>query len=814
MAGSPRSLAKCWTINNTSGAPITLANNNAIVVAGDFAFSGTNALSLGGGAVTIGSGIPTQTISISNNSTLPGTSLTFGGAVSGANGAAVTLNISGTGNTAFTGNVTKGGASSLVINNSLPGTLTISGSASNITTLNATGGESSIIEIGAGNLTFANGGGSIIQSTTGATINATGGGSIILGSANGDFGTAGGTTLTVNAKISGANAVDFYNANAGVDLGIIVLNANNDYTGATRVENTRVRIPASGGINTANTAGVGQVSIGTVGSNAAVLELNGGTIHANNGGVNVLVGTASGANGVLNISSGTLTAAAEFWVGAGAGSFGTLKMSGGTVSSGAWFVIGRDSSGTADMSGGTINVTNRNFIVAATGVRGVADLYGSAVVNVTATGAGNGSVYVGEAFQSSPSIGELNLSGSAAVNIAGGDGLFLGVNSGGSGTVNFNGGTLTTPLVKKGVGFGAVNFNGGTLKSNAANATFLEGLDTAYINQGGAIIDDGGNAITVAQPLLAPTGNGIGSIAVSNGINYVGVPTVEILGDGTGATAVAKVDGSGNLIGITVTNPGVGYTDATAAVVGGGGFVTVDSVTLKPNVSGGLTKRGTGTVTLSGANTYTGPTVIEAGTLAISGSISGSQSITTKSGTTLNVETVPGGFALANGQKLQGNGTVVGNVTMSEGSKLAPGEGPGTITFAGNLDLTLTVTPANSAALQFEFATIASSDKATVTTGSLTIGTGVLGFSDFSFSAIAGLEEGTYTLFDTSTTIVGTLDSANLSGAFGPGFFGTLGFADGGHDLVLTVIPEPGSAALLLGGLSMLAGLRVRRRRA
>jgi hypothetical protein len=106
--------------------------------------------------------------------------------------------------------------------------------------------KTSIVEIGTGNLTFANGGGSIIQSTTGATINATGGGSIVLGSANGDFGTAGGTTLTVNAKISGANAVDFYNANGGPDLGTIVLNANNDYTGATRVENTRVRTPRRG----------------------------------------------------------------------------------------------------------------------------------------------------------------------------------------------------------------------------------------------------------------------------------------------------------------------------------------------------------------------------------------------------------------------------------------------------------------------------------------------------------------------------------------------------------------------------------------
>jgi hypothetical protein len=91
-------------------------------------------------------------------------------------------------------------------------------------------------------------------------------------------------------------------------------------------------------------------------------------------------------------------------------------------------------------------------------------------------------------------------------------------------------------------------------------------------------------------------------------------------------------------------------------------------------------------------------------------------------------------------------------------------------------------------------------------------GTGLLGFSDFTFSGVAGLESGTYTLFDTNTPIIGTLDGTNLSGPFAIGLFGTLGFADGGNDLVLTVVPEPGSAALLFGSLGMLAGLRFRRR--
>ena len=46
--------------------------------------------------------------------------------------------------------------------------------------------------------------------------------------------------------------------------------------------------------------------------------------------------------------------------------------------------------------------------------------------------------------------------------------------------------------------------------------------------------------------------------------------TVAITGDGTGATATATVGGNGAVTGITITNPGSGYTHADVAITGAG----------------------------------------------------------------------------------------------------------------------------------------------------------------------------------------------------------------------------------------------------
>ena len=99
--------------DNTSGAAMTLANNNAQQWNGSFGFVGSNNLSLGTGAVTLGAS-PTITVSAGN--------LTVGGAISGV-GYGITK--AGTGNLVFTAANGYSGSTSVT-----GGTLTLSGAAS------------------------------------------------------------------------------------------------------------------------------------------------------------------------------------------------------------------------------------------------------------------------------------------------------------------------------------------------------------------------------------------------------------------------------------------------------------------------------------------------------------------------------------------------------------------------------------------------------------------------------------------------------------------------------------------------------------
>ena len=81
---------------------------------------------------------------------------------------------------------------------------------------------------------------------------------------------------------------------------------------------------------------------------------------------------------------------------------------------------------------------------------------------------------------------------------------------------------------------------------------------------------------------------------------------------------------------------------------------------------GGITKDGAGTLILSGINTYTGPTEVNGGKLAVNGSI--------VSSVTVNA-----------GGSLGGNGTV-GDTSITSGGILAPGNSIGRLTIAGDLN--------------------------------------------------------------------------------------------------------------------------------
>ena len=434
----------------------------------------------------------------------------------------------------------------------------------------------------------------------------------------------------------------------------------------------------------------GVITVGGLAGSPAALSLSAGTLSANNNGgqfaSSLIVGGASGAAGDVKVSGGIFSIKEQLGLGAGNGGSAAFELSGGTATIGSYLVVGfNNDDGVFNQSGGTLAFNNNLMTVAAGGSGAVStvNLSGGTFNSVATTGYSTtiGGVFVGETGTAT-----LNVSGGATANLTGW-GLRIAQDSGASGTVNLLGGTVSTVSVSQGGGTAQLNFNGGTLKARAASASFFAGLGSAYIYAGGATINDGGYAITVGQSLLAPAGYGVSSIAVSGGgAGYIAPPVVKISGGaGAGATASAQINpATGAITNIFVTNPGSGYASSdslTVTLLGGGGSgASVSTPVLAVNQGGGLTKSGTGTLTLTNACTYTGATVISGGKLALSssGAIAASSSIMVNIGATFDVSGVSG-YTLGAAQVLQGIGLVNGAVTVN--GALAPGTGAiGTLT--------------------------------------------------------------------------------------------------------------------------------------
>jgi autotransporter-associated beta strand protein len=294
---------------------------------------------------------------------------------------------------------------------------------------------------------------------------------------------------------------------------------------------------------------------------------------------------------------------------------------------------------------------------------------------------------------------------------------------------------------------------------------------------------NGGTPLLASSSLGAPTTVANGTIDLGGPTNIQGGATLRYIGtnpSGETTDRVINVQMGANT-SRTIDASGTGLLKFTSAFTSGGG--TFASTTLQLIGSGdgeitqGLTfavpkfvKNGTGTWTLGGPLDLSDTLTVTQGTLILNGPKSG-----------------PGAVAVNGTSTLGGTGTIAGAVTVAAGAKLAPGTSAGTLTFTG--DLNISAMTAGAGVLNFELGPIAASDK--IVAGTINIGE--LAFDDFSFSALGGLQNGTYTLIQ-SGGITGGLDpdSGDITGAVGTGT-GTLQITGNNVELVVSGITGGGN---------------------
>jgi autotransporter-associated beta strand protein len=145
--------------------------------------------------------------------------------------------------------------------------------------------------------------------------------------------------------------------------------------------------------------------------------------------------------------------------------------------------------------------------------------------------------------------------------------------------------------------------------------------------------------------------------ALYQGTNGGSLPSGTAVAIASGATL--DVNGLNQQIASLVGPSGAAVTLGSGQLIVSGAASTEFAGSIA-GIGGSLVKHGVGTLTLSGANTYTGMTLVNGGALNVAGSLAGPVSV------------------LAPGI-LQGAGSITGSVTLDAGGTLAPGSSPGAL---------------------------------------------------------------------------------------------------------------------------------------
>jgi filamentous hemagglutinin family protein len=606
---------------------ISLAATNAITIA-PLAGGNLNLAQTAGNAVSFQSG----TFSMQSGDTIT----TAGGA----------LNITTTGGAATIGNLATNGGS-VILN--LAGASTaeaVSGAGTALTklgagmlTLNGASTYTGATTIGAG--TLALGAAGVLPSGTTVVINGTGtldiagfnqtvgGVQLLAGTIAGSGGTLTSTTPydlrsgTVSAILGGAVGLNKTTA------GTVTLSAANTYTGDTTITGGILAVTVNGAL--------GDVAAGTTVEAGATLDLQ----NVAYGALEPLIlnGGALAATGAGSFAS-TVTLAADSFV----SGTGTLTLSGAVTDGGAGFRLTKNGAGTlataasnllADairltVDGGTLNFAGFSDTVA-----------GVQLISGTIAGTG------GTLTSTTP----YDLQSGAVSAILGGT---VGVNKTTNGTVTLSAANTYSGVttISGGILSVAVLANGGLpsgigQSSNAAGNLLLDGGTLQYTGPSVSIdrnftltagktsgIDVvGGTTLTLTGSSAATTGGlqktGGGTLVLQNTLAHTGNTTVGggVLALGSSnrladASQLVVNGGTFDLNGFNETQSAVHLF--SGSIVGTGQLTSTSAFDLQAGSASailtgavGAIKSGPGTVTLSGINTYTGPTTINGGILSV-----------------------------------------------------------------------------------------------------------------------------------------------------------------------------------------------------